>query len=472
MVRCNGSDCVNQQACRDGFVSRALALLALLLVPACSARRLESHGINLVIGDAALVAFFAGSPPIALGAKERTRIHLEYVRRMLAAIPDAGLSATLRQARRTNLARLAPYIARGEFPRNEHHPDPFRPVFMDDGDRICAVGYLFAADRGLSEARRVASRYRHAFIAEIRDPELLAWARGSGLTLDELAMIQPSYPSVVSRRHPPPPITLDQQSGESHAGVQSGVEIGGPAGGVVGTSFDAEWLAIVRRGSKEGTGFGLGPYLGLGASLPTRPSAALTNTDVGAVFVNEHPSWGRLVLHAGALLPTAPRAASPSAANARTVPMRLSDAVLHLPHAKGARLGISPIMILDWLPYDTLGAPNDIVIRLDGGVDLYSSDGASLRAAPRLNAAVGAMYPGGAFYLESVSTWLELPGEEPRLLSTLAGSFRLRWTRGRWYSPLEAGLGALVPLTRQLPGWSLLFDLRMTLGPATRFECC
>jgi hypothetical protein len=54
-------------------------------------------------------------------------------------------------------------------------------------------------------------------------------------------------------------------------------------------------------------------------------------------------------------------------------------------------------MILDGLPNDTLGAPNDIVIRLDGGVDLYSSDGERTRAAPRWNAAVRAMYPGGPF---------------------------------------------------------------------------
>lgn len=447
-----------------------LALLFLLW--GGSTRRLHADGINLLIGDTALFARFGAAPPADLSATDRTRLHLEFVLALLGARPDAALDGRTRAARRTQLERLRAYVARGEFPRNDGHPDQYRPVFIDDRGRLCAVAYLFALDRGIEEARRIAGSHKYDFVAEIEDDALSAWSKASGLTRVELALIQPAYPSVVSRRHPAPPITLDRPDGESHVGLLTAPEVGGRPGGLVAMQLDAEWLGLVVRGEDEGTGFGFGPYVQAGVAVPTRGASTFSNVDLGVVHVSEHPNWGRLIARAGAILPTAPGGTEAEATNARAVPARVADASLRLPRTTGARFSLSPLMILDWLPYDTLGAPNYIVIRLDGGTDIYAREGEPTRAAPRLNAAVGAMYPGGAFYLESATTYIALPLAEPAFHSTLAGSLRLRWNRGRWYSPFEAGLGAVVPLTPELQGMSLLFDVRITLGPATRFECC
>jgi hypothetical protein len=457
------------------FLPWGLLAILLLCLTGCRDRRPHASGINLLIGDAALTAYFGGPVPVSLDANERTRIHLRFVWELLSARSDARLADTERAARRENLARLAEYIELGEFPVNDGHPDRNRPVFIDGRGRICAVGYLFATARGYEMARRVAARHKYDFISEIDDPALLAWARASGLTLTELALIQPSYPSVVSQRHVPPALTLDPWDGETHIEALTGLEIGGPPGGVLTTTLSAEWLAFVHRGQHDGTGFGVGPYVMAGAAFPLGDNplpTAFSNTDVGMLHVSEHPDWGRLVLRAGAILPTAPTRPDARTLNARAVVPRVTDGVLRLPKASGARLSASPVFIIECLPYDTLGAPNGCALRLDGGADLYSSDGAPMRAAPRLNAAIGAWAPGGAFYLESATTYFPLSFASPALHSTLGGSVRFRLTRRRWYAPLQVGVGAVLPLTPELHGWSMLFDLRVTAGPATRFECC
>jgi hypothetical protein len=91
------------------------------------------------------------------------------------------------------------YIERGEFPRN-HEVQGRRPHFIDDDGRICAVGYLIEKTAGRATAEAINREHEWDFIGDIRGIE--AWVRASGLTVDELAMIQPSYG--FQRPAPPP----------------------------------------------------------------------------------------------------------------------------------------------------------------------------------------------------------------------------------------------------------------------------
>lgn len=107
---------------------------------------------------------------------------------------DAGWSPAQRQARHAALATLDAYIARGEFPRRTGDPyGALRPRFIDDRGVHCAVGALIAASGRDDLAHQIAATYEYAFVRDIHVPALAQWATDHGFSVDELAMIQPSY---------------------------------------------------------------------------------------------------------------------------------------------------------------------------------------------------------------------------------------------------------------------------------------
>ncbi|HSO35689.1 MAG TPA: hypothetical protein VLT33_24340 [Labilithrix sp.] len=103
------------------------------------------------------------------------------------------------EARRAEiLGYFDEYIAKGTTPQNAHLP--WRtPVFIDDHGTICAVGYLIERSVGRPLAEKVARDHRYSVLEDIASamPEVRAWVESSGLTLDELASVQPGYTPVV-----------------------------------------------------------------------------------------------------------------------------------------------------------------------------------------------------------------------------------------------------------------------------------
>lgn len=85
------------------------------------------------------------------------------------------------------------YWLRGEFPQNPDYPDSLVPYFIDARGVACAVGQLVIASGHRDFAEFVARSQNHAYIRDIADPRLAAWAEASGLTLEECGRIQPSY---------------------------------------------------------------------------------------------------------------------------------------------------------------------------------------------------------------------------------------------------------------------------------------
>jgi hypothetical protein len=118
-----------------------------------------------------------------------------------AALRDAptdALAPAAAQARAQALDNLDAYAARGVFPRRTD--DSYagrRPRFVDDRGVFCAVGQLMAdsGHRGLAED--VDAAFEYAYVDDIDDaalvPRVVAWADEHGFTVDELALIQPSY---------------------------------------------------------------------------------------------------------------------------------------------------------------------------------------------------------------------------------------------------------------------------------------
>lgn len=141
--------------------------------------------INAAIGDESWVVTY-GTEPTGDEVR-RIQTHLRYVLARLRARPATP-------QRTAALAALERYIEGGVFPRRTG--DTYagrRPRFVDDRGVHCAVGQLIA-DSGHPElARAIAAEHEYAYVPDITTPGLREWAAATGFTLDELAMIQPSY---------------------------------------------------------------------------------------------------------------------------------------------------------------------------------------------------------------------------------------------------------------------------------------
>jgi hypothetical protein len=175
-------------------VLTAILGLALLAVPTTpSVDPDTAPTINAVVGDASFVATFGRAPDAATDEDLRIRTHLAWVLGKLRAAPVPHPTAEQREARARNLDRLAGYVAAGVFPRNPASVKGRTPNFIDDQGRICAVGHLLRADLGAAAASAIRDRFQFARIVEMSSDVLAAWQRSSGLTVRELATIQPAY---------------------------------------------------------------------------------------------------------------------------------------------------------------------------------------------------------------------------------------------------------------------------------------
>jgi hypothetical protein len=149
-------------------------------------------GANHHVGDDSFVAAFGRAPNARDRERVRMTTHLRHVHRWLASRPATRPELAARRAE--ILAYLDDYIAKGTTPKNVDLP--WRtPVFIDKEGTICAVGYLIERSVGRELPERIAAHHRYDFIEDIADamPEVREWIAASGLTLDEIASIQPAY---------------------------------------------------------------------------------------------------------------------------------------------------------------------------------------------------------------------------------------------------------------------------------------
>lgn len=175
----------------------AWLLVVLALVTGCSQEAIvagpEIPTVNTVIGDASFVATYGRAPTLADDPTVRVRTHLAYVEAMLRAKDVSVLSPAERAARTRTLDNLRRYWERGEFPASDAHAQ-LLPTFVDDTGVRCAVAFLAEQDIGAAPILEINQRYRNAYIAQIDAPALVAWAETSGLTPEELSIVQPAYP--------------------------------------------------------------------------------------------------------------------------------------------------------------------------------------------------------------------------------------------------------------------------------------
>ncbi len=157
----------------------------------------ENSSINAVIGDESYIHLFGHPPEKDVPDAQRIKIHLDYVESILRNRPVEHLSALQKKNRTRYLDLLASYSAAGEFPYNDGHPDNRRPAFISDDGNICAVGFLVEQSLGRDVAEKVNDSFKYSFIPEIDHTAFHEWVDRSGFTLEELAMIQPMYGTII-----------------------------------------------------------------------------------------------------------------------------------------------------------------------------------------------------------------------------------------------------------------------------------
>lgn len=120
------------------------------------------------------------------------RTHLGQVLKVLSSESTSHLTADQAASREELMKVLADYARQGRFPINYYRHERI-PVFIDEHDTHCAVGFLMRHTGQETMAQRIAADNNYAWVREINDPDLAAWQAASGFSLDELKLIQGAY---------------------------------------------------------------------------------------------------------------------------------------------------------------------------------------------------------------------------------------------------------------------------------------
>uniref|UniRef100_A0A0G4IEA9 Uncharacterized protein n=1 Tax=Chromera velia CCMP2878 TaxID=1169474 RepID=A0A0G4IEA9_9ALVE len=159
----------------------------------------SSDEINSVLGDASFLQKFGRAPRAEDAEVLRIRTHLQYVTERLKKSPEDGsrLSTDQLGKRQAMIKHLEAYTERGFFPRNTEMPKR-NPIFIDQEGRPCAVAFLMQKSENEAMAARVDALAHSQKVLQMASDErvkgdLSRFASDNGLTIDELAMIQPGY---------------------------------------------------------------------------------------------------------------------------------------------------------------------------------------------------------------------------------------------------------------------------------------
>jgi hypothetical protein len=165
----------------------------------------------------------------------RIQAHLYEVIRILKM--NSSLGAGHDTQRGKVIAQLAAYAECGVFPEN-HLSAVRTPVFIDARNVHCAVGYLMSVNGFEELAREVSAWNNTVYLRDIPVSRLEEWMAYSGLSVDEMALIQPGYP---------PPYVWNNEGYNFTGTVQDMVEFDGEIYVTGNLYFDFLQCAVAKR---------------------------------------------------------------------------------------------------------------------------------------------------------------------------------------------------------------------------------
>lgn len=153
----------------------------------------NKNSINLLIVEEAFENSFHNKPAHLINENFRIKTHLTYVENKLRKKVNLNLNSQQINRRNLMLYLLKEYISIGKFPQNYDYKNERKPTFLDKNGNICAVGYLILKTSGSNLVNEINKEFKYSYIYEMNNNNLNSWVSNSGLTIDELQMIQPNY---------------------------------------------------------------------------------------------------------------------------------------------------------------------------------------------------------------------------------------------------------------------------------------
>ncbi len=222
------------------------------------------------------------SPAKQLTEQQLVQFHLQQTESMLRKRDISPLSPALKKQRQSNLNTLHTYWTNGVFPVNDQHQNR-QPYFIDKFNTYCAVGYLMKMNGADNMARQIQNKQNFSYLFDISHPQLMDWVSKSGLTLDELALIQPGYGGEM-------PVTLlEMHYNNAGADVNEYIEVKQSTGGLIGMPlFDSLIFldavgSVYKRLAISALATGTNSTF-LYYSFPSGDSFA----DIGSVIIKRH----------------------------------------------------------------------------------------------------------------------------------------------------------------------------------------
>jgi hypothetical protein len=226
---------------------KKVCLFAMMLITSLAFSQNKLYTVNAVIGDESFIQTFGQIPDHYANEILRIQTHLMFVEQMLRNKNVIGLTKKQKRNREKALDLLHEYWLNGVFPSNYDYPDERKPCFIDRDGKICAVGYLLEKTAGRNVAEKISLKHKYEYIEEMNDEIVAEWAKEHGLSLEECAMIQPTYGGIHTERTVEMPV-------KTSYGISSGV-LGGAniAGSIFNLKQLGNYKTISRIGFATGT---------------------------------------------------------------------------------------------------------------------------------------------------------------------------------------------------------------------------
>jgi len=161
------------------------------------------QSINKLIGNKGFEIKYGRSPNELDNQKDEIISHLEFTYDSLSNFKSEDLNKLQLINRNKHLNSLKKYITRGEFPINKSHLYNI-PIFVDNSNTHCAVAYILKEDNQFEIINNLQQNYNYNYVEDMNLNTINFWLQNSGLELDEIKLIQPTYRPRIPRPKPEP----------------------------------------------------------------------------------------------------------------------------------------------------------------------------------------------------------------------------------------------------------------------------
>lgn len=134
------------------------------------------------------------SERVFLSDKSYIQTHLELVTGILKSADLKDLDENQRAMRTHLIEVLSDYRLQGVFPVNYYRSGRI-PVFIDEHNTHCAVGYLMRESGFGNLALQISKADNYIWVKDLEGEQVMEWQQLSGFTLEELKLIQGAYDS-------------------------------------------------------------------------------------------------------------------------------------------------------------------------------------------------------------------------------------------------------------------------------------